>query len=202
MSGGKPLTPIKSGYFSVDGLAVAKNGKVDGPAAEGRLPPAQRELHRRQRRVLPPRQFHREGPRADPPARQARRALRQPHGRAGVRARVRSRDQLPPRGLRLLTGEAVLTESQADCAAGAWVASALKKQAPHFRDVTPATVDAALEGFLDGRDSTPGTMERDLARQRLRPALRACRRASRTASRTASARTTRSCASLQRPARG
>ncbi len=51
------------------------------------------------------------------------------------------------------------TESQADCAAGAWVASALKGQDPHFRDITPQKVDDALEGFLNGRDQTPNTPE-------------------------------------------
>jgi predicted metalloprotease len=49
------------------------------------------------------------------------------------------------------------TESQADCAAGAWTAWALKGNAPHFRNITPQKVDEALEGFLDGRDATPGT---------------------------------------------
>ena len=48
-------------------------------------------------------------------------------------------------------------ESQADCAAGSWTAWALKGNAPHFRDITATKVDEALEGFLDGRDSTPGT---------------------------------------------
>ena len=51
------------------------------------------------------------------------------------------------------------TESQADCAAGAWAASALKGQDPHFRDTTPAVLDAALEGYLNGRDSTPDTAQ-------------------------------------------
>jgi predicted metalloprotease len=49
------------------------------------------------------------------------------------------------------------TESQADCAAGAWAASALKGEPAHFRDVTPSKLDKALEGFLDGRDGTPDT---------------------------------------------
>ncbi|HEU5267086.1 MAG TPA: hypothetical protein VFU35_10310 [Jatrophihabitans sp.] len=49
------------------------------------------------------------------------------------------------------------TESQADCAAGAWAASALKGQDAHFRDTTPADLDAALEGYLNGRDETPDT---------------------------------------------
>ncbi len=51
------------------------------------------------------------------------------------------------------------TESQADCAAGAWAASALKGQAPHFRDTTPQKIDEALEGFLNGRDDTPETSD-------------------------------------------
>jgi predicted metalloprotease len=50
------------------------------------------------------------------------------------------------------------TESQADCAAGAWVAYALQGEATHFRPVSPQKVDAALEGYLDVRDPTPGTL--------------------------------------------
>ncbi len=45
-------------------------------------------------------------------------------------------------------------ESQADCAAGAFIAAAMKGDAPHFR-LTPAQVDSALVGFLQIRDSTP-----------------------------------------------
>ncbi|MEO9139141.1 MAG: neutral zinc metallopeptidase [Jatrophihabitans sp.] len=49
----------------------------------------------------------------------------------------------------------IFTESQADCAAGAWAKSAVDGRDPHFRDITLAKVDDALEGFLNGRDSTP-----------------------------------------------
>jgi predicted metalloprotease len=49
------------------------------------------------------------------------------------------------------------TESQADCAAGAWAAYALAGKADHYRNITPQKLDDALEGFLDGRDATPGT---------------------------------------------
>ena len=45
-------------------------------------------------------------------------------------------------------------ESQADCAAGAWAASALKGQDPHFPNVTAQTLDDALEGYLNGRDAS------------------------------------------------
>jgi predicted metalloprotease len=51
------------------------------------------------------------------------------------------------------------TESQADCAAGAWAATALHGKAAHFRDVSPQKLDAALEGFLDGRDGTPTSVQ-------------------------------------------
>ena len=51
----------------------------------------------------------------------------------------------------------IYTESQADCAAGAWTAWAMRGSAAHFRDVTPADVDHALVGFLDARDRTPGS---------------------------------------------
>jgi predicted metalloprotease len=53
--------------------------------------------------------------------------------------------------------QTIQLESQADCAAGAWTGWALAGNAPHFRDVTARKVDDALEGFLDGRDVTPGT---------------------------------------------
>jgi hypothetical protein len=48
----------------------------------------------------------------------------------------------------------IKTESQADCAAGAFIAAAFKGSAPHFRS-TPAQLDEALNGFLQIRDSTP-----------------------------------------------
>jgi hypothetical protein len=48
------------------------------------------------------------------------------------------------------------TESQADCAAGAWAGSLLAHQDPHFRNVTPRDIDDALDGYLNGRDKTAG----------------------------------------------
>jgi hypothetical protein len=44
------------------------------------------------------------------------------------------------------------TESQADCAAGAWAAYALSGKAAHFRDITPQKLDEALES---GRSRRP-----------------------------------------------
>jgi predicted metalloprotease len=46
------------------------------------------------------------------------------------------------------------TESQADCAAGAFIASAMAGKAPHFL-VDTATLDEALNGYLLVRDTTP-----------------------------------------------
>jgi predicted metalloprotease len=46
------------------------------------------------------------------------------------------------------------TESQADCAAGAFIAAALAGSAAHFR-VNTAELDQALNGYLLVRDSTP-----------------------------------------------
>jgi predicted metalloprotease len=46
------------------------------------------------------------------------------------------------------------TESQADCAAGAFIAAALAGHAPHFR-VDTAELDEALNGYLLVRDTTP-----------------------------------------------
>lgn len=45
-------------------------------------------------------------------------------------------------------------ESQADCAAGAFMAAALQGQAPHF-PLTRADLNRALDGYLLIRDSTP-----------------------------------------------
>jgi predicted metalloprotease len=46
------------------------------------------------------------------------------------------------------------TESQADCAAGAFIASAIAGHASHF-PITTADLDTALSGYLLVRDSTP-----------------------------------------------
>ncbi|MGI8677114.1 MAG: neutral zinc metallopeptidase [Jatrophihabitans sp.] len=55
--------------------------------------------------------------------------------------------------------QTVYTESQADCAAGAWAASAVRGGAPHFRTATLTTLDDALDGFLNGRDTTPENID-------------------------------------------
>jgi predicted metalloprotease len=52
----------------------------------------------------------------------------------------------------------VYLESQADCAAGAFLATALAGKAPHFK-LSAADLDKALVGFLQIRDSTPDSPE-------------------------------------------
>jgi predicted metalloprotease len=48
----------------------------------------------------------------------------------------------------------IYTESQADCAAGAWLSTVLSNQTPHF-SATAQQVDDALSGYLLVRDKTP-----------------------------------------------
>lgn len=48
----------------------------------------------------------------------------------------------------------ISTESQADCAAGAWVSTVLSHQTPHF-SATPQQLDDALSAYLLVRDKTP-----------------------------------------------
>ena len=48
----------------------------------------------------------------------------------------------------------IYSESQADCAAGAFIAYAMAGNAPHF-PIDAAELDQALTGFLQIRDSTP-----------------------------------------------
>jgi predicted metalloprotease len=156
ISGGKALTPLKGGYYSVDGLKVAETGQVSGPAANNAC--AQKSA-----------------------------AFVVDNGAFCVLDDSIAWDRAPTHLFAQLAdkyGDLVVamifahefghaisyrlgvfnqnrptidTESQADCAAGAWAASALKGEDGHFRNVTAQKLDDALEGFLDGRDNTPDT---------------------------------------------
>jgi predicted metalloprotease len=157
VSGGKSLTPLKGGLYSVDGLKVAETEQVEGPAKHEACMAREPTFivdngafctlddsiaWDRAPSHLFPRLADKYGPLMV--------ALVFAHevGHAiSYRLGIFDRDDL----------RTIDTESQADCAAGAWAAWALKGNAPHFRDITPQTLDDALEGFLDGRDSTPGT---------------------------------------------
>ncbi|MDT4927709.1 MAG: hypothetical protein QOF92_576 [Pseudonocardiales bacterium] len=157
VSGGKPLTPLKGGLYSVDGLAVARTHEVSGPASKNACIKSSASF------IIDNGAFcllddSIAWDRADTHlfAQLAKQygtlmvALVFAHefGHA-ISYRLGVFDNRP---------KTIFTESQADCAAGAWAKSALDQQNPHFRDVTPQKIDDALEGFLDGRDSTPGTI--------------------------------------------
>ncbi|SHG24828.1 Predicted metalloprotease [Jatrophihabitans endophyticus] len=159
VSGGKQLEPIKGGLYSVDGLKVAENRSADGQPVEDNAC-AERSIGflvdnaaycRLDDSIVwdraPKHLF----------AELAKKygdfvvALIFAHefGHA-VQERLGVFDDDP---------KTIYTESQADCAAGAWAKAATQQRAPHFRDITLAKVDDALEGFLNGRDSTPENID-------------------------------------------
>ena len=159
ISGGKPLEPLKGGLYSVDGAQVVTTGKVSGPAAkEGCIAEDSDFIVDNGAFCIVDDSIAWDRAEKHLFAQLAKQygtlmvALIFAHefGHA-ISYRLGVFDQTP----RLAT---IFTESQADCAAGAWAASALKRQDAHFVDTTPEKLDNALEGFLDGRDSTPGTI--------------------------------------------
>jgi predicted metalloprotease len=155
ISGGKPFTQLKGGLWSVDGLKVAETGDAGSASKEACISRSPQFIvdngafcilddsiaWDRSTTHLFAKLADSYGPLMV--------ALIFAHemGHA-ISYRMGVFDQHPP---------TIDTESQADCAAGAWAAYALAGKAAHFRDITPQKVDDALEGFLDGRDSTPGT---------------------------------------------
>jgi predicted metalloprotease len=155
VSGGKPFRPLKGGLYSVDGLKVAQLGNPDAGKAEACIAKNPNFIIDNGAYCLlddsiawdraPSHLFGQ---------------LAQHYGSLMV-ALIFAHEMGHAISYRLgvfnRTGlRTIDTESQADCAAGAWAAYALKGNAAHFRDITPQKVDAALEGFLDGRDATPG----------------------------------------------
>lgn len=154
LSGGKSLPPIQGGLFSVDGAEVVKTKQVSGAAAKEAC------IRHDPRFIID----------------NAAYCLlddsivwdRAPSHLVGVLAAkygpliialvfahefghaIQHRLNVDPNN----SLPTIDTESQADCAAGAFIASAFKGHAPHFR-TTPAELDAALNGFLQIRDSTP-----------------------------------------------
>ena len=159
VSGGKSLESLKGGLYSVDGLKVATTGEVTGPASqEGCIKRSSSFIVDNGAFCIIDDSIAWDRSQTHLFAQLAKQygplmvALIFAHefGHA-ISYRLGVFDRSP----RLQT---IYTESQADCAAGAWAASALKRQAAHFVDTTPEKLDNALEGFLDGRDQTPGTI--------------------------------------------
>jgi predicted metalloprotease len=155
VSGGKALPPLRGGLWSVDGLKVAETKDAGAASAEGCI-------------AHDPRFIIDNGAYCslddsiawDRAPTHLFAQLAQKYGDLMV-ALIFAHEMGHAISHRLgffdSATKTIELESQADCAAGSWTAWALKGNAPHFRDITAQKVDAALEGFLDGRDSTPGT---------------------------------------------
>jgi predicted metalloprotease len=155
ISSGAALAPIKGGFFSVDGQQVVETDEVTGPASkEGCIAKSAKSVvnnasycpiddsilwDRAQGHLVP--------------------VLASKYGPLFV-ALVFAHEF--GHALQLRTGAfrqdlpTIDFESQADCAAGAFLASVVKDQAPHFR-ATPEQLDQALNGYLQVRDSTPAS---------------------------------------------
>jgi predicted metalloprotease len=158
VSGGKALPPIKGGLYSIDGAQVVQTKQVSGPAAKEAC------IQHDPSFIIDNAAF----------------CLlddsivwdRNPSHLVGVLANkygsliialvfahefghaIQHRLNIDPDN-RLPT---IDVESQADCAAGAFIGAAFKGDAPHFRS-TPAQLDSAVNGFLQIRDSTPESPE-------------------------------------------
>lgn len=155
ISGGRSLPPLKGGLYSIDGDIVVRTGRVPGPAG-------------------------REGCVVDKPSFIVDNAAyctvddsivwdRNPQHLIGVLSgsygslvvalafahefghALQARLGVLRRNL-----ATIQTESQADCAAGAFMAAVIAGKAAHFR-ATPQQLDQALDGYLQVRDKTPSS---------------------------------------------
>ncbi len=155
IASGASLPPIKGGFFSVDGQQVVDTGEVNGPAAkEGCIARSAKFIvnnaafcfvddsivwDRASEHLVP--------------------VLARTYGDLLIALAFAHEFG---HALQYRTGNYKLDlptidfESQADCAAGAFLASVQKNQAPHFR-ASPQQLDQALNGYLQVRDSTPAS---------------------------------------------
>jgi predicted metalloprotease len=150
---GASLPPIKGGFFSVDGQEVVDTGNVTGPVTkEGCLARSVKFIvnnaafcfvddsiiwDRAPGHLVP--------------------ALGKKYGDLLVALAFAHEFG---HALQYRTGDykldlpTIAFESQADCAAGAFLGTVQKNQAPHFR-ASPEQLDQAMNGYLQVRDSTP-----------------------------------------------
>jgi predicted metalloprotease len=160
VSGGKSLQPIKGGLFSIDAAEVVQTGKVSGAAAREKCIAEQPDF------IIDNAAYC---------------SIddsivwdRNPDHLIGVLSRkygslllalVFAHEFGHAIQYRLGTFAhdipVIQTESQADCAAGAFLADVVKGETPHFR-TTPEQLDDALNGYLQVRDKTP-TSERQIS---------------------------------------
>jgi predicted metalloprotease len=155
ISGGRALPPLKGGLYSIDGATVVATGKIPGPAGREGCVAKKPDfiidnaafctvddsiVWDRDPNHLVGVLTNRYGPLLT--------ALAFAHefGHA-LQYRLGIFDQDPL---------VIDTESQADCAAGAFLAQIVAGRAPHFRS-TPVELDQALLGYLQVRDSTPAS---------------------------------------------
>jgi predicted metalloprotease len=157
VSGGKSLEPLKGGYYSVDGLKVIETNELPSSVEDNACAQKSKSF------VVDNGAFCRldDSISWDRSNTHLFAALAKKYGDLVV-ALIFAHEFGHAISYRLGVFDnpdlkTIDTESQADCAAGAWAASALKGQDAHFRNTTPADLDAALEGFLNGRDQTPDT---------------------------------------------
>jgi predicted metalloprotease len=157
VSGGKPLPPIKGGFFSIDAAEVVDTGKVSGPAAKEGCVAADADfivdnaafcsaddsiVWDRNGEHLLGTLAKKFGPMLL--------ALSFAHefGHA-IQYRLGTfRENVP----------VIDVESQADCAAGAFLADVIAGRATHFR-TTRQQIDETLNGYLQVRDTTPNTTQ-------------------------------------------
>jgi predicted metalloprotease len=157
IANGQPLPALRGGLFSIDGAEVVKTGDISGAAAdEGCL--------RHDPSAIVDNAFYCEvddsivWDRA-PEHLLSAIASQVPDDAGGLfiaMAFAHEFGHAVQQRLRVLAKNlpTIYTESQADCAAGAWVSTVLSHQTPHF-SATAQQVDDALSGYLLVRDKTP-----------------------------------------------
>jgi predicted metalloprotease len=155
ISGGKPLPALKGGLFSVDGARVARTGRAYAPVDREAC------IHSHPNFIVDNAAYCLQDDSIvwDRAPQHLFGKLAQHYGRlmiALVFAHEFGHAISARLGIFATNPKTIDTESQADCAAGAWAASLLQHQDPHFRSVTSRDIDDALEGYLNGRDKTVG----------------------------------------------
>ena len=154
VSGGKSFPSLKGGLYSVDGLDVLRTGQISGPAAkEGCL--------QRDATAIIDNAFYCNIDDSVVWDRSQGHLLATLYGKYGPLAMAmvfaHEMGHAIQNRLSVFSNaglQSIQIESQADCAAGAFLASVVKGEAAHFR-ATSAQLDETLNGYLQVRDPTP-----------------------------------------------
>lgn len=154
LSGGKPLPPLSGGLYSVDASQVSTTHKVPGKAGDVACIKSNPDF------IIDNAAYcaHDDSIEWDRADNHLLSVLAGEYGdllTVLVFAHEFSHSIQAPKRLNLGAGQPVTeTESQADCSAGAFIASAAAGDAPHFHP-SAADIDRALTGFLLLSDTTP-----------------------------------------------